>query len=214
MRSLSWLRKGISENDAVDEFVSYWVGLEVLRGLLRRQLKMKVKDPSEWQAIENIFVNSAKMDLQNVLDARNALLHGYQELSNEFVKEITSYVEPTRKALIIAISQVLGLENQTVNRILQKSLRRRRMEDWIAIEADIQTPSPVDENVLMDQFPRVVPSILGTKFSLEENGNLSVSHQVEHRFVGPAGIKWGNIAFEHWGDPDIGINSSDISVSE
>jgi hypothetical protein len=95
LRALSWLRKGLNENDQTDEFVSYWIGIEILSCLLRDRLKMKARNPSQWAGIEDVFTR--KLSLSNFQDmklARDELLHGLKELSATFIADVRSYRVP------------------------------------------------------------------------------------------------------------------------
>lgn len=78
-RALSWFRKGVSEENFVDEFIAYWSGLEVLKPLLRRQLKLRQRKVGPWDAIKQIYENELQFrDFEHLKETRNSLLHGYR----------------------------------------------------------------------------------------------------------------------------------------
>ncbi len=148
MRALTWLRKGLGEETTVDEFVSYWVGLEVIKCILRRKLVWKIRNPGEWAGVEDIFTN--KLNFQNFRtiekNARNALLHGYRALDDQFVKEIDGYIEPVRKTLIFCIGSILGLQDGITLAICNKVPRRIRRNPWAVLEGNMSNlPTGFDE---------------------------------------------------------------------
>jgi hypothetical protein len=109
-RAMSWFRKGINEDNLVDEFTAHWIGIEVIACVLRKALKQKMRDPGAWGGVKDIYENELGFkDFEKVKEARNGLLHGSMELNDDFVTEIIGYVLPTRRTLIASIARVLGL---------------------------------------------------------------------------------------------------------
>jgi len=208
LRALSWLRKGIGEENSVDEFTSYWIGLEVIKHALSPE---KTNTDQEWRKVEEIFTNRLHFqDFRKIRhNARPGLLHGYLELDNKFIKEIGSYVEPIRKTLVICIGSVLGLEENTILTIAGKTPRRIRQNPWNVIEG-VVTNITKDFNELVKNYPMVDAEIANKKFSISESGELNIAFSVTHHFHGPTGAKWEIKAVAFWGDEDAGIKHADF----
>ena len=205
LRALSWLRKGIDEENPVDEFVSYWIGLEVIKHILRRNLKLKVKNVGEWDGVKDVFTNKLHcQDFDTIREAgRNGLLHGFRELDTKFIKEIESYVEPVRKTLIFSLGHILGLQDSTILTITNKNPRRIRQKPWSVIKGALRN-IPTDFDKLVQNYPRIDYEMTNKELLLE-GGELSIKVSVTHHFYGPSGAKWGIRATELWGAKDSGI---------
>jgi hypothetical protein len=211
LRALSWLRKGIGEENTVDEFISYWVGLEVTKPILKRNLARKMRNPKEWAGVEDIFIN--RLHFQNFdtirQNARNGLLHGFRELDDNFIREIESYVVPIRKTLIYCIGSILGLEDSIILKIANKGPRRIRRGSWTVIEGGLRgLPKNFDE--LVKNYPGIDAELANKKFSVGQRGNLNMTFTVSHHFHGSSNTKWEVKATELWGDKDSGISHIDI----
>jgi hypothetical protein len=207
LRALSWLRKGIGEENTVNEFISYWVGLEVTKPILKRNLARKMRNPKEWVGVEDIFTN--RLHFQNFdtikQNARNGLLHGFRELDDNFIKEIESYVDPIRKTLIYCIGSILGLEDRDMLTIASKTARRIRKAPWTVIEGALRNlPRNFDE--LARNYPTIDAELANKKFSMDQRGNLSMTFTVSHHFHGLGDTKWDIKATELWGDKGAGIS--------
>jgi hypothetical protein len=211
MRSLFWLRKGVGEENKVDQFVSYWVGLEVIQHILRRNLATKMKNPGEWAGVEDIFTR--KLHFKNFgavkKDGRNGLLHGFRELDDKFVREIASYVEPLRKTLIFCIGSVLDLKDSNTLTISNKTPRGIPKGSWAIIKGDI-SDLPVTFNDLIRDYPGVDAEVTNKEFSIDENGELKLKFKTDHHFHGSSGTKWMVKSLELWGDKDAGIRHGGI----
>lgn len=216
MRALSWLRKGINEQDAVDEFTSYWVGLEVIKCRLRRSLKKsgQMKDPGEWDGVKHIYEETVgNNNFCNIELARNGLLHGFRELSPEFVEEMVGYVEPTRNTLIASITTILGLEKDILDFIVSKDVRRALKQRHV-IEGDVEG--------IIDDFDRLVPNYPKAKmqmpdtkkYELDNNGNLKIEGEYNVRFKGPTNAHWHVKATELWIGGDSSISQAKLSVDK
>jgi hypothetical protein len=213
MRALTWLRKGLGEETTVDEFVSYWVGLEVIKCILRRKLVWKIRNPGEWAGVEDIFTN--KLNFQNFRtiekNARNALLHGYRALDDQLVKEIDAYIEPVRKTLIFCIGSILGLQDDITLVICNKVPRRIRRSPWAVLEGNMSNlPAGFDE--LARDFPTINSEIVDKRFTVDEKGELSMAFKIRQTFIGPSEAKLEITASQSWVDKDSGIGHMNITV--
>jgi len=211
LRASSWLSKGIGEENTVNGFISCWVGLEVTKPILRRNLARKMRNPKECAAVEGIFTN--RLHFQSFYsikqNARNGLLHGFQELDDNFIKEIESYVDPIRRTLIYCIGSILGLTDSITLKIANKNPRRIRRDPWTVIEGDLRgLPRNFDE--LVRDYPRIDAELADKKFSMDQRGNLSMQFTVSHHFHGSSDTKWELKARGLWGDKDSGISHVDV----
>lgn len=211
LRALTWLRKGICEENSTDEFVSYWVGLEVIKHILRRELKRKMRNVGEWDGVKDIFTNKLHFsDFDTIKkDARNGLLHGFRTLDDEFIKEIESYLEPIRKTLIFNIGSILGLEESTILTIANKTPRRIRRNPWSVVEGELKN-IPRDFDELVKNYPIIEAEKANKQFSIDKRGELSLTFSISHHFQGPSSAKWEIKATELWGDKDAGIKHTDF----
>lgn len=203
MRAMSWLRKGIGEESTVDEFISYWIGLEVIKHVLSSE---KMNTDKDWEKVEEIFTNRLHFqDFKKIKrDGRNGLLHGFRQLDDEFVKEIGSYVESIRKTLIFCIGSILGLEENTILTITSKTPRRIKQAPWTVMKGNLKNLLR-DFNELVKNYPTLDAEIINKQFSINQEGNLAIKFKVTHHFRGPSAIKWELREIEHWGDKDAGI---------
>lgn len=203
--------KGICEENSTDEFVSYWVGLEVIKHILRRELKRKMRNVGEWDGVKDIFTNKLHFNDFDTIkkDARNGLLHGFRTLDDEFIKEIESYLEPIRKTLIFNIGSILGLEESTILTIANKTPRRIRRNPWSVVEGELKN-IPRDFDELVKNYPIIEAEKANKQFSIDKRGELSLTFSISHHFHGPSSAKWEVKATELWGDKDAGIKHTDF----
>lgn len=213
MRSLSWLRKGINEDNFVDEFIGYWVGLEVVKSVLRRMLKMKTKNPGDWDGIKDIYENDLHLaGFEKVEEARNKLLHGYEELSNSFIEEIQRYVEPTRRTLIASISRVLKLTATTQDSIQTKSVRRSRRKPWMVIQGELHgLPNTLEQ---ITDAPPIIKGEPQTAVTTNEKGELEAKVDLSLRFDGPPGVRFVGGVHEHCADQESGISKIELVAEQ
>ena len=209
LRALTWLRKGIGEENPVDQFICYWTGWEVIRGILRRNLRCQIRNPREWDGIKVILTN--KLSFQNfdaIKHARRRLFHGGKEedkLDDDFVREIKTYLEPMRKALVFGIGSIWGLgDSTTISTIANKIPRRIKQMPWHILKGNFYN-LPKDFNELIKNYPTLETEITNKQFSISQEGNLDVEFKVSHRFHATSGIKWVPTETQAWGKKDSGI---------
>jgi len=208
LRALTWLRKGIGEENVVDEFVSYWIGLEVVKHILSPE---KVKTEEEWEKVEEIFTKSLHFQNFKIIkkDGRHGLLHGFRQLDSNFIKEIEDYVEPIRKTLILCIGRILRLEDSDILTIANKTPRGIKQNPWTVVEGVLKN-IPKDFAELAKNYPMIDCEKINKKFSIDKEGELSITFPITYRFHGPSDAKWEVKATELWGDKDTGIKSMDF----
>lgn len=208
MRALTWLRKGIGEENLVDQFICYWTGWEVIMGILRRNLRHQIKNPRKWEGIKAILTdNLSFQNLDAIKNARRRLFHGGKEedeLDDKFMREIKSYLEPMRKALVFGIGSIWGLEIVLYQPIANKTPRSIDQAPWSVLKGNIKNlPKSFDE--LIKKYPSLDAEITNKQFSIDADGGLSITYKVSHHFHGPSGNEWELKEMEQWGKKDSGI---------
>jgi hypothetical protein len=210
LRALTWLRKGIGEENTLDEFVSYWIGLEVVKHILS---PTNTNTDKEWKRVEEIFTKRLHFqDFKKIKQAgRNGLLHGFRQLDETFAKEIDRYVEPIRKTLISCIGSTLGLQDNTIMSIINKSPRRIKWNPWSITKGQLKN-LPTEFHELAAGYPTLDIEITNKEFSLDPKGELTLKYNIDHRFQSTGDAKLELEETELWGDKDIGIIRSTIST--
>ena len=203
LRALTWLRKGIGEENPVDQFISYWTGLEVIKHVLSPE---KMNTDKEWEEVEKIFKDRLhRQDFKEIKQAgRNGLLHGFRVLDNEFVREIGNYVEPIRKTLIFCIGSVLELEDDTISSIANKTPRRIKQMPWTVLKGNLEN-LPKDFDELIKNYPTLEGEITNKKFSISQDEDLKVEFTVTHRFHATGAVLFTPTETQIWGKKDSGI---------
>ena len=213
LRALTWLRQGIGEDNFINEFISYWNSLEVIKGILRRNLKDKVKKPSEWAGVERVFLAEVSYckfnDIRNV---RRRLFHGGREddrLDNEFMGEIKGHLEPMRKALIFCIGNILGLEHDTTLSIANKTPHRIENARWSILKGNLKN-LPREFSELVKNYPTIEAKVVHEQFSIDQEGKIAVKSKIDHHFSSGGDIKWELRIIEQWTSKDTGIDRVDL----
>lgn len=208
LRALAWLRKGIGEENPVDQFICYWTGWEVIMGILRRNLKNKIKNPGKWDGIKVILTdNLSFQNFDAIKNARRRLFHGGKEedeLDDKFMREIRSYLEPMRKTLVFGIGSIWGLENSIISTIANKTPKSIDQAPWSILKGNIKN-LPKSFNELIKKYPSIDAEVTDKQFSIDEDGGLSITYKVPHHFRGPSGSEWELKEMELWGKKDAGI---------
>lgn len=213
-RALSWLRKGLNERDAIDEFLSYWVGVEILSALLRDRMKMKVKSPGQWSGVENIFATKiAGASFSDIEEARNQLLHGYRELSDEFMAEIISYRAPMRGALLHSVVELLNLPESIEQEILVPLPLRAGGRVWSVSRGSL-SGIPAEFDALAAHFPHIDPNYTEVGYVLDGEGKLQKNCQVDFKYKGPESGRFHIASHELHGDDDAGIESGNAVMTQ
>ena len=175
MRALSWFRKGIEEEQSTDEFTSYWIGLEVIKCVLRRNLKTQVKSPSEWDGVKNIYESVlGYSSFIKVNELRNELLHGFRELSYDFINEIVTYIEPVRKTLITGLGEILGLEKDDIDSIRTKTIRKTTLKPLTIIQGEIDD-LPIEFEKFVEDCPKIALEMQDMNCEFDTEGDLRIS---------------------------------------
>jgi hypothetical protein len=202
MRAMSWFRKGLNET-GLDEFISYWIGVEILREILKRiYMKENVTD-DKWVGTKKVVEDKVQYSkFSEIKEIRNGILHGYKELSDEFVKEAVKYTPILRKGLIACISTILDISDGTLNKIVNKEVRRVKLEQWQIIKGNFENlPSTFDGMII--NYPKIEVKIKDKEMNRGKDGRLNITSKLEYTFLSGGDIKFKIKEVEVWGDKQI-----------
>jgi hypothetical protein len=111
--------------------------------------------PNDWIGVIKVFVDKLRCsDFGKIKEFRNGILHGKEELSTDFVKEALGYIPSLRKGLIACISTILDISDGTLNKIVNKEVRRVKLEQWQIIKGNFENlPSTFDGMII--NYPKI-----------------------------------------------------------
>lgn len=210
MRSLSWLRKGIDSENAVDEFMSYWIAIEALEPILRTKILWDgIKEVCSRKEINNPY------NFSDIKDARQKLFHGFHELSDDFVQELKNYIDPLRRAVVFSILLALKIPETSIDicAFVNRKLRRGKIKPYFLQKGKIKN-FPKDLGVIISNFPRVKTKINKTELSFTEEGDLLSTIRAEYKYHLPINSTFILQAEESWADPRSGIKKIESQVGE
>ncbi|MCK4733340.1 MAG: hypothetical protein KAT65_12875 [Methanophagales archaeon] len=265
MRAMSWFRKGLSE-EGLDEFISYWIGVEILKGILKSNVDARLKEEldngfipiesikkfslstnaiitkekdgewiisdgeevhivrektgrlniytedkqgcrkritDDWIGVKRVFEDKLRCDdFGKIKEFRNGILHGYKELSDEFVQKAVTYTPLLRKGLIACISTVLDISDGTLNKIVNKEVRKVKSEQWQIIKGNFENlPSTFDGMII--NYPKIEVKIKDKEMNRGKDGRLNITSKLEYTFFCGGNIKFKIKEVEVWGDKQI-----------
>jgi len=223
MRAMSWLRKGINEKNSIDKFISFWVGLEVLKGIFPKTNEVaEEKEPilrkvrsylselicgkhrnikiNEWKDIDNIFIEKLERnDFKKIKQARSAILHGFGELSPEFHKQIDEYWSVVRNALIWSLGIIVGLDDNIIKDIIVNEKK-----SYLGIRYTIGGKIEGLSGELKDDFknfPRIDLAEDNVESTINKNGEIDLKHKTTFKTHGATDkVKWKLGLTEIWGE--------------
>jgi hypothetical protein len=204
-RALTWFAKGLGEEQTVDKFISYWVSIEVLAYILRRKLQFKVRSPGEWEGVKTIFTRlGSSSTFKDVYEARNQLLHGFEEFTPDFFDKIKIYITPTRNVALQCIADVLELPDPTSQKLI--SLNPRRMLSNITTRTSGNiTGVPKDTSELLRNPPELEAQINSLSYKLKESGDIDFNIRLSHTFHSPTKMVFNASAAGLTGHAEAGI---------
>lgn len=133
--AMSWLVKGISSANAIDQFLCHWIGLEVLAPDITGPYRCKVctKDipkcphcgentdsPKATQAIRSFLESKlgvSRPEFKQLYTLRNNISHGNLAQSFEGVEDAVGSVARIQNLLLLAIKQRLGWKESDLPQI-------------------------------------------------------------------------------------------------
>ncbi len=211
-RALAWLSKGFGMENSFDEFMAYWIGLEVLRGILRRNLLKKEKD--KWDGVRAEFPGEPNLPtFDQVKELRDEMLHGYKELDHHLLQRVKQSVDPCKKVLITAIGKILNLPEADVRDVCAQSLRRARVRPYFVMEGAMDGPVQFED--ALGTYPSVSIEITEKpKYALTSRGSISINIKPKCTFSCKPEVRFHARAMEYWGDPDSAIEGAEIHPPE
>lgn len=274
MRAISWFRTGLNKK-GLDEFISYWVGVEILSKILKGSVDMRMKKElnkgiiskelikilslspnaiiakekddkwiisdetkkydvmekggqlsiyekdnqgckkrftDDWIGAKKVFEDKLQCDdFNKIRRIRNKILHGYGELSNEFVKESEKYIPTIRMGLIACISTILDISDEIFNKVVNKDIQRGGLERWHVIKGNVENlPSDFDEMII--NYPKI-EIIKNKKISRGEDGKLNIVYTFKCEFR-DADTKFGREEIESWGDQHSKVGKERIEIKD
>jgi len=213
LRALAWFRKAIREQYNIDQFISLFIAIEVIKPLLRDILKTRVKDPDEWEGVIEIFkrkintVNFGDIDL-----ARNELLHGFKPLSPEFRSRISDYLEPLRRAIIYGLGDILGLSGQITDLICSYSPRRLFLKSQTGLKGRFRNLPELD--VLLKRFPEIEINRKPMRFSIDTDGKLHIMFDTSQKFTLPEKTVFEADTFVMRGSKGAGVDLAGFEFND
>ena len=201
MRSLSWFRKGVYSENIVDEFISYWIALEVLEPLQRKC--------ERWDGIKSVFEQkevNCPYKFTEIKETREKLFHGFQELNDNFVNKLGEYLEPLIRALLYTLLCALNINKKSIdygNFIIRKP-RRIRLKPYIKQEGFLKN-LPKNGEELMENFPKIEADIKNIIPGLSRDGTINLEIKANFRYNLPRNSIFTLTAQEFWGDEESGI---------
>lgn len=159
--------------------------------------------PNDWIGVIKVFKDKLRCgDFGKIKDIRDGIFHGYEELSTDFVKEAVGYIPSLRKGLIACISTVLDISDGTLNKIVNKEVRRVKLEQWQVIKGEIETLPHTFDGMIIN-YPKVVVKIKEKEMNRGKDGRLNITSKLEYTFLGGADTKFKIKEVEIWGDKQI-----------
>ena len=213
LRALAWFRKAIREQYNIDQFISLFVAIEVVKPLLRDLLKTRVKDPDEWEGVIEIFKKKIKtVDFSDINLARNELLHGFKPLAPEFGSRISAYLEPLRRAIIYGLGDILGLSGQITDLICSYRPRRLFLKSQTGLKGHFRNLPELD--VLLKRFPEIEINRKPMSFSIETDGKLNITFDTSQKFTLPEKTVFEADTFVMTGSEGAGVDLTGFKFND
>jgi len=213
LRALAWFRKAIREQYNIDQFISLFVAIEVIKPLLRDLLRSRVKDPNEWDGVVEIFTRKIRTaDFGDIKLARNELLHGFKPLAPEFGPRISAYLEPLRRAIIYGLGDILGLSGQATDLICSYSPRRLFLKSQTGLKGRFRNLPELD--VLLKRFPEIEINRKPMRFSIETDGKLNITFDITQTFTLPEGTVFEADTFVMTGSEGAGLDLTGFKFND
>jgi len=184
-RSLAWFRKGIGERRILDQFISFWVSIEVVKHILRRKLQMSIREPAEWDGVKDVFTRKiTSVNFEDLFTARQEILHGYEEISPIFITKIRNYIDPMRKAIIYCIGSILDLKDDCIDTIAGYSPRRLFTDYSLGLKGVFENlPSDIDK--LLQRYPEIITTVKLRDYRLREEKLIDYNFDTSYKAVLP-----------------------------
>lgn len=204
--ALEWLRKAIREKYIIDQFISYWVALEISNSTLRVILKNKsTKSVPKWGPVTDVFNTVVdSIDFDKVKAARNYILHGNGPMTPEFVSRMRTYITPTRSAVVYMVTRTLGLDDTIANTIVTKEPRRMFRDPTLGLTGYFEN-LPIGINELLNNYPEIRTQGKPSRYSIRDTGELDISFKTTYTAKLLPGVKFNATGSFAIGEENAGI---------
>ncbi len=202
-RAIDWLRKGLSEENLLDEFAAYWIGLEAVDPLLKMPVRIfrtcsicgqtisacnhcGAEIPAVERTVNPLegvrFVMEEKRGMSQqkfnrVRALRGAVLHGAKSLQQEEMSLLKETLPEFRAGLVCAICMSLDVPEATTAKILDRELRRSTIPITHRRKELIEVPELPTLHDIGSQ-PRVKCTFYKRSFMLENEDMVEVSDTI------------------------------------
>lgn len=213
LRAITWLRKGLND-EKIDEFISNWIGLEILSKLIRKKYIGKIKKHDNWAGLKKVFKDYIGIDDKRFEkckeDYRKGIVHGLQELNNDFIDEVEEFNPLLSKGLIACICKSLNLDDKIIYQTLKRNIKKERAPPYDIIKGKIKELPDFEEQI--KQFPKFFPDIDKITFELIEGNKVTYQTKMQYDFRKTKGTLFKNEIQEVWVDEKSGIEKSDVEI--
>lgn len=221
-RSISWFRKGLNETD-IDEFIAYFIGLEILSGNLNKKFDIEFKPSffqkmksfvtrekyhgTNWTGVEKLFLDyNLEIAFKELKVKRNDIFHGYKALDLKFLEEIRSQVSIIRKAQVSAVSVLLNIAPQA---FFDRKYTKPLFQRWDVLKGHFEDfPSNIED--LLNLYPTVKHERIQRSIKINASGDLVAHEKVEYTFISTPDRKFHLDDVQSWGENDAGIKNIEI----
>jgi len=223
-RSIRWYRKGLLEEDSLDQYLNYWIALEILEPLLNKKYiipkdrieypcekcgYIKVSERFSHKGITRLVIETGYQETisKDIRSTRDKIIHGYEPFPNliPLVKELLPILE---KIVLSGILEILGIS--------QDDRRNFLREPHYAPEYPTQTIEAIfadmpDNQLSHDSIPSIRISCVTTQIATSSQRKGSCKLKID--FPHPYSVKKYDSWIEHYQDPDESLTiKSEIDV--
>lgn len=213
-RSLAWFRKALREHYIIDQFISFFIAIEVIRPILQGILKHKIGRAKKWDGIKDIFNNRIKsVDFEKVKLARNQVIHGYKPLPPDFIDEIRGYIAPVRKAIIYGIGNISGLPDAPMDIIANNDPRKMLIRSSTGLKGSFKNlPTNIDD--LLKNYPEIITTQKPNQYSIRDTGELDIKFNRDYTAKLPEGTVFNVDTMIFSGEKDAGLTPSKAEIHD
>lgn len=180
IRALEWFRKAIREKYIIDQFISYWVALEIANSALNNIRRKRMKKLSPWTPVTLVFSNKIKtVGFTEVYRARNDILHGLKPISPNFFSRIRTYITPVRNAIVYLLVDILGLDDAVANAITSNTVRRLFLDSAVGLKGTLEN-IPIDIKEILQHYPELITKGKPSKYTMRDTGELGITLSTDY----------------------------------
>lgn len=172
--AFSWFVKGLNEEPFVDKFISFFISIEMVSSILKKKLKLTIKNPGKWDGVKQAFSQlHDRPDFAKIKEARNQLLHESEEITPAFSAKIKGFIDPIRNGALLCIGKALELPDDIITKQMRLSPRRSIHRFTTELSGSLEN-LPVDLNVLLNDLPFITCTSKLSNYRIENDGRLNI----------------------------------------